>query len=268
MANRREFILKEVPVAALGVAAALQSDSPARATEAEERPVAYFESQTYRLQIGPEVGRLLGWLEKSALPILQKSGAGPVGVFTVEVGPSNPAVLVLIHYSNLAQLEAAKFRLSESADWGTALTELEAAGEPFYRLDSVLLRATSFCPPLTSAVPGESGHKLFELRIYESPTQKQLGLLHEWFAGSVIDLFHLNGIHPVLYADTVVGPNQPNMHYLVPFENEDQRQKAWTTFHGSPAFAKSRGEVVRRGAEIIRNTTNMLLVPAPFSMIR
>jgi hypothetical protein len=268
MANRREFILKSVPVATLGLTAALSSESPASPAAGEKTAAAYFELQSYRLHTGPQVGHLLGWLEKRAVPILDKSGAGPVGVFTVEIGANNPAVLVLTRYSSLAQLEAAKFRVSESADWDAALAELEVDGESFYRLDSAVLRATSFCPPVTGAATGDSGHGFFELRIYESPTQKQLHLLHNWFADSVIDLFRLHGIHPVLYADTIVGLNQPNMVYLVPFESEDQRQKAWSAFHGSPAFAKSRSEAFQRGGSIVRNTTNMLLVPASFSMIR
>lgn len=267
MTNRREFI-KGVPAATLGLTAALSSESAARAAEGEKMATTYFELQNYRLQNGPQVNHLLGWLEKRAVPILKKSSAGPVGVFTVDIGANGPAVLVLTPYSSLAQLEAAKYRASESADWDAALAELEVEGESFYRLDSTVLRATSFCPPLTTTPSGNSGHGFYELRIYESPSEKQLHLLHNWFADSVIGLFHLHGIHPVFYADTIVGLNQPNMVYLVPFESEGERQKAWTAFHGSPEFAKSRNEAFQRGGSIVRNITNMLLVPASFSMIR
>ena len=229
---------------------------------------AYYELPTYRLQFGAQVGRLLGWLEKRALPLLQKSGLGPVGIFTVDVGPHVPAVLVLIHYPSWRELETAKFRLGNEADWDAARADLEAGGEPFYRLDKVLLRATSFCPPLKGAAVGGPTPKLFELRIYESPTQKQLGYLHERFAGGEIDLFHKSGIHPLLYADTLIGPDQPNMIYLIPYESLAQREKAWAAFRENPEWAKLRDESVRRGGEIVRNITNLLLVPTAFSMLR
>jgi len=268
MVSRREFMLGEVPVAALGLAMALRSDSPLRAGEGETMPGAYFELQTYRLQSGAQVGRLSDWLEKRALPMWQKSGLGPVGIFTVDVGPHIPAVLVLIHYPSRSEPETAKFCLGNEADWDAARADLEAGGEPFYRLDTALLRATSFCPPLKGVAAGDLTHKVFELRIYESPTQKQLGFLHERFAGGEIDLFHQSGIHPVLYADTIMGPNQPNMVYLIPFESQDRREKAWAAFRENPAWAKLRDESIRRGGEIVRNVTNLLLVPMRFSMIR
>jgi hypothetical protein len=269
MVSRREFMLGEVPVAALGLAMAFRpAASPSSAKEGETMNAAYYELQTYRLQSGAQVGRLLGWLEKRALPLLQKSGLGPVGIFTVDVGPHIPAVLVLIPYPSLSEPDTAKFRLGNEAGWDAALAELEVGGEPFYRLDTALLRATPFSPPLKGGEVGAPIHKIFEMRIYESPTQKQLGYLHDRFAGGEIDEFHKSGIHPLLYADTLIGPNQPNMVYLIPFEGLDQREKAWAAFRASPEWVKLRDESVRRGGEIVRNITNMLLAPATFSMIR
>ena len=230
--------------------------------------VGYFELQTYRLQAGAQVGRLLGWLENRALPLLQKSGLGPVGIFSVEVGPQLPAVLVLIPYPSLNELEAARLRPGNEANWEAARADLEAGGEPFYRLDTSLFRATSFCPLLKAATAGDPPHKLYELRIYESPTQQQLGYLHERFAGGEIDVFHKSGIHPILYADTLIGPDQPNMVYLIPFESQDRREKAWAAFRENPEWTKLRDESLRRGGEIVRNITNLLLVPASASMLR
>ena len=58
MVSRREFMLGEVPVAALGLALAFRSDPTLRAREGETMPGAYYELQTYRLQSGAQVGRL------------------------------------------------------------------------------------------------------------------------------------------------------------------------------------------------------------------
>jgi hypothetical protein len=91
--------------------------------------------------------------------------------------------------------------------------------------------------------------------------------LHERFAGGEIEIFHKSGVHPVLYADTIIGPNMPNMAYLIPFESEAQREKAWATFRENPDWQKLRDDSLRRGGEIVRNTTNMILVPTNFSLI-
>ena len=115
---------------------------------------------------------------------------------------------------------------------------------------------------------GDPPNKLFELRIYESPTNRQLTYLHDRFAGGEIDVFHRSGIHPILYADTVFGANLPNMAYLIPFESADHREKAWTAFRNDPDWIKIRDESIRHGGEIVRNITNMFLSPMGFSMLR
>ena len=102
----------------------------------------------------------------------------------------------------------------EDPAWPGALDKLEAGSEPpYYRADGWLLQATDYSPKL-KPTSGEGTQRIYELRIYESPTEKQLRALNERFAGPEIPIFHRSGIHPVLYADMVVGPNMPNLTYL------------------------------------------------------
>ena len=228
----------------------------------------YYEFVVLRLQFGSQMGRLLGWLEKRALPLFQKHRFGSMGFFTVEVGPHIPAVFGILTYPSFAEMDAAWARMDADHDYAAAVAELEKDEPAFYREDTSILRATSFSPPLKPAAPGDPMHKLYELRIYESPTQRQLGYLHDRFAGGEIEMFHKSGIHPVLYADTIIGPNRPNMAYLIPFESEAHREKAWAVFRDNPDWQQLRAESIRRGGEIVRNITNMFLVPTSFSMIR
>lgn len=231
-------------------------------------PSPLFEFVTYRLEFGAQVSRLLGWLEKRALPLFQKHGFGPVGFFTVDVGPHIPAVFVLRSYPSLAEWEAAWGRFITDPDSAAALKEIEAEGLPFEREDYHWLLATRFSPPLKAAAAGDLAHKIFELRIYESPMHRQLDYLHDRFAGGEIEIFHKSGIHPILYADTLIGPNRPNMAYLIPFESQGHREKAWAAFRDNPDWQRLREDSIRRGGEIVRRISNMILVPSPFSMIR
>jgi hypothetical protein len=214
------------------------------------------------------MGNALGFLEKRAMPLWEKHGFGPVGVFTVDVGAHIPAVLFMRVYSSLADRQLVWSRLSADPAWGAAVADLEKDGPAFFREDSMLLLSTAFSPPIKPTAAADPAHKLYELRIYESPTWRQLENLHERFAGGEIDLFHKSGIHPVFYADTIIGPNQPNMIYLIPFESPAQREKAWQAFRDSPDWVKLRDDSIRRGGEIVRNITNMILVPTGFSMLR
>jgi len=267
MSSRRQFLLHSVSGAALGSLAIRGARATSRGAEVPSSSYLV-EFVTFRLQVGPQVAGTLAWLEKRALPLWQKHRFGPVGVFTGDVGSSLPAVLVIRVYGSLADREAVWRKLAADPDWPAAVADLEKEGPAFYREDSTLLVATPFSPPVKPAAPGDPTRKIFELRIYESPTWKQLGYLHERFAGGEIDLFHKSGLHPVLYADTLIGPNQPNMAYLTPFESEAHREKAWAAFRENPDWVKLRDESIRRGGEIVRNITSMILSPASFSMIR
>jgi hypothetical protein len=267
MINRRSFFRESASGAALASAAMLGLASRGRGAEPSTAPYLA-EFVTFRLQQGAQVNSALAWLEKRALPLWQKHRFGPVGVFMVDIGPDIPAVWFIRIYASLADREAVWRELAADPDWAAAVTELEKDGPAFYREDSRLLVATSFSPPVKPAAPGDPLHKIFELRIYEAPTWRQLGYLHERFAGGEIELFHKSGIHPVLYADTLIGPNQPNMAYLIPFESQAQREKAWAAFRDDPDWQKLRDESIRKGGEIVRNITNLILTPAKFSMIR
>jgi len=265
--NRRSFLFENAPGAVMASAAALGITAKNAAAQTAAPPYLV-ECVTFRLQMGAQVSGALGWLEKRALPLWQKHRFGPVGVFTVEVGSNIPAVLFLRIYASLAEREAVWKELAADPEWGAAVADLEKEGPAFYREDSMLLASTPFSPPIKAAVPEAPARKIFELRIYESPTWKQLGYLHDRFAGGEIELFHKCDIYPMFYADTLIGPNQPNMVYLTPFESHAQRERAWAAFRDNPDWQKLRNESIRRGGEIVRNITNMILNPASFSMLR
>lgn len=267
MINRRSFLVESTGGVVMASAAALGMGPKGQGAELPTPPYL-MDCVTFRLQSGTQIGGTLGWLEKRALPLWQKHRFGPVGVFTVDVGPSLPAILFLRTYPSLAGREAVWKELTADPAWAEAVAELEKEGPAFYREDSTLLVSTPFSPPLKPATAGDPTRKVFEFRIYESPTWKQLGYLHDRFAGGEIEIFHRSGIHPVFYADTLIGPNQPNMAYLTPFESPAQREKAWMEFRDNPDWQKLRDESIRRGGEIVRNITNMILTPTSFSMMR
>lgn len=265
--NRRTFLVRDTPATLMGVAAASRWSF---ASPAADKSIAspYFEFFWIHMQNGSQTSRMAKWLESSLLPICQKNGFGPMGVFAVTVGPNLPSTLIIFAYPSLAEMEAQWGKLNSDPDYSTAVAAIENDEPAFHRTESMLLRATSFCPPLTAIPAGDPPHKIYEMRVYESPTNRQLGFLHDRFAGGEIDIFHKSGIYPVLYADSVFGPNQPNMTYLIPFESESHREKAWGAFNADPDWARIRADSIRRGGEIVRNITNMFLAPTSFSMLK
>jgi len=267
MMNRRTFMTRNVPAATLGLAAWRPSLAAISSGE-KTMSSSYFELMYIHMQSGSQPQRMAKWLENRLMPICQKHGFSPMGFFNVEVGPELPTVVVIFNYPSLTEMEALWGKLNSDPDYAAAVAEVEQDDPAFYRTEATLLRSTPFCPPWSTTPDGAPSNKLYEMRIYESPSNRQLNFLHDRFAGGEIDVFHKSGIHPIFYADTVFGANLPNMAYLIPFQSADHREKAWTTFRNDPDWIKIRDESIRHGGEIVRNITNIFLSPMGFSMLR
>lgn len=204
----------------------------------------------------------------SQMPLIVKNTRA-AGVFTTVLGPHVPMTLVLQGFGSLEEMEAADRRLRGDAGYRAALDKMEQGAEPPYdSADRVLLRATDFSPEV--AVPAEKPKtpRLFELRVYHSPTERQLGFVHDRFNGAEIGLFHRSGIFPILYTDTLAGPNMPNLTYLIPFASLAEREKAWAAFLSNPDWLKAREDSVTHGGQIVSATAQILFQPAPFSPIQ
>ena len=131
-----------------------------------------------------------------------------------------------------------------------------------------MLSAAEYSPEIAPLQEKPKTPRIFELRVYHSPTQRQLRLLHERFAGPEIKIFHRVGIHPILYSTTAIGPNMPNLTYLTPFATLGEREKAWDAFGRDPDWIKVRKESVERGGQITNQISITLLRPTDYSPIQ
>lgn len=260
--NRRLFLQKGAPAAALAPAALLA----ARASASPDAAPPYCQLVTFRLHF-VQMERFLGWLEKSAFAALKNAGLHPLGAFTVEVGPHIPSVIVLTHHATLTELDAGWAKLAADKQWSAEIAEMESAGPRYFRRDSILLRATTFSPPL-APTPAGTLNKVYELRHYEASTQRQLQMMHDRFTGGEIEVFAKCGIRPIFYGNTVVGPDMPNMIYLTPFESEAAREKAWAAFREHPGWKKLATDWMQKSGELARNIGNWILTPTGFSPLK
>jgi hypothetical protein len=252
--NRRSFLLSTGGLAALPAAA-------------QTRKTRIYRLDYYYLRQGSQPGRLNDFL--SAMIPMQSKEATAQGVFTVLVGPHLPTTIALTGFPGMEQMEAADERLRGSARYQAALDKLEQGAEPPYdHVERVLLRAADFSPEIAPLKEKPAKPRVFELRVYHAPTERQLRFVHERFSGPEIPIFHKSGIHPVLYANAIAGPLMPNLTYLTPFDDLAAREKAWDAFGADPAWLKAREESIQKGGQIVSNSTITLLRPTPFSPIQ
>jgi hypothetical protein len=119
-------------------------------------------------------------------------------------------------------------------------------------------------PPASAAAHAT---RIFQLRTYESPSFHDHALKVEMFHSGEFDLFKGAGFHPVFFGDTLVGPVQPSLTYMLSFADLNELTAQWKVFSGNPDWIKLRNSP-RFGSEaIVSNITNLILSPLACSQI-
>ena len=258
--NRRSFAQSVGAGAVFSALANAQGGAPSRKTGIYRLDYLYFRQ-------GEQSNRINQFLS-SQLTLLTRDTRA-YGVFSAVIAPHVPTTLILRGYGSFEEMQAANDRLGRDAGFRAAHEKMEAGPEPpFDRGDSVLLRPTDFASDIVPLKEKPKTPRVFEMRIYHSPTERQLRLLHERFAGPEIGIFHRSGIHPILYSDTLIGPNMPNLTYLIPFASLADREKAWDAFSADPEWVKVRAESVAKGGQINAESQYTFWRPLPFSPIQ
>jgi hypothetical protein len=237
------------------------------AAAATDKRTGFYVVEHYSLQSGSQLPRLHEYMSQALLPALNKVHSGPKIFLEAIIAPQLPHLTVFYGLSSLEELWAlySKMNRDEAVIKGTATLE-SAAGPAFESLDSSIVQAADYSPEIKPE-PAEVS-RIFELRVYHSPTSHQLAALHERFRGPEIKIFHRSGIHPILYGSTVFGPNQPNLTYLIPFPDMAAREKAWAAFGADPEWQKVRKESVEKSGEIVSNIQITFYKSTPYSPVR
>jgi len=254
--KRRQFL---AAASIAGVAAIGSPAAPADRTNQE-----YFELRKYRPHVGPRKNLLGNFLREVGIPAMNRVGIGPVGVFTAKYGPSDPTLYVLIVHKNLQSVVTASEKLLDDDEFRKSEFVNAPLSDPGYvRVESSLMRAFKYMPKLE--VPAKKP-RIFELRIYESHSIKAAKKKVEMFnEGGEIAIFKKTGLTPVFFGETIIGPMMPNLHYMLAFEDLNDRDKRWSNFGASPEWKKLRSDPQYK--DTVSNITDIILRPMPYSQI-
>ena len=267
--RRRQFLTRSLATATastLGVGSGTAfSQQP---VEARQRQ--FYELRQYRLQNGPQAKLCEEFVSGALIPALNRLGITPVGAFHLDVGPETPTLHLLLPSTNSELLATADLRLAEDA------TFLKAA-EPFWnapttqpafvRVESSLLLAFEGWPTLrVPASTAQHGRRIFQLRTYESPTYAAHVRKVEMFHRGEFGIFERTGLHPVFFSQTLVGPREPSLTYMLTFADQAELTASWAKFVADPDWKKLSADP-RYADPIVSNITNLILSPAEYSQI-
>ena len=232
----------------------------------------YLELTTWRLHNSDEdqPSRVADYLESGLAPALSRAGGKLGGAFSNVIGVDGPYYVTLTQYTSLAGLQESLTKLKTDEAYQRELRKLDAgSGLPFVRVESSLLRSFNGMP--TAAIP-ESEEKrpprIFELRTYESQTFGTLARKIGMFDGGEMQIFERLGMRPVFFGETIIGPRQPNIMYMLSYDDLAAHDRLWHDFGMDPAWKKLKSEPQLSDAKIVANISNVILRPLTFSLIR
>jgi len=258
--NRREFLAAGVAsVAATGVSGGVQGADGAA-------PRQFFEWRQYHLRTGSARNRVGDFLKNVGIPALNRIGIKPIGAFTPVYGPSRPTLHVLLVHDSLDSVLQASARLladPEVREKGASFLNATLSDPSYVRYESSLLAAFAHMPKIE---PPAFKERIFELRIYESHSakagEKKIEMFNE---GGEIGIFKKTGLNPVLFGETIIGSNQPNLTYMLAFRDMAERDQKWQVFRDDPDWKKLSGDPAYR--DTVSNITDIILRPMEYSQI-
>jgi hypothetical protein len=277
--KRREFLtstLAASTLAGLGTGSlTARAASPERAGASNRE---YYELRIYRLKDPANRPLLEGYIEKAAIPALNRLGVKPVGVFvqqgrteapgSTEVRDPN-SVFVLRTFPSLQVFATAAARLSADPEYqkaGADYLNVPKTSPVFDRIDSWLMLAFAGLPKIElPTYCKEKKTRMFELRTYESHSELKAIKKVEMFNAGEIDLMREVGLGPIFYGQALIGSNLPHLTYMVSGESQEEHKKHWGAFVAHPTWTRLKNDP--QYADTVSKIYNRFLVPTSYSQI-
>jgi NIPSNAP len=205
----------------------------------------FYQIKVYHFKSAEQEKSIDDYLEHALLPALHKNGIGKTGVFKPLANDTaaDKLIYVLLPLQSFEQLLALPALLEKDAAYTAAAASYLNApytNPPYTRMESILLKAFAMAPKMQLPhLSGPQADRIFELRSYESATEKiYLNKVHMFNEGGEVPLFKRLEFNAVFYADVINGSHMPNLMYMTSFENMEARTQHWKTFTTDPEWKK------------------------------
>ena len=264
--KRRSFVKASLLSSAIP---AVAQSAFASSTMAEKASREYYELRVYTLKDATQQQMVEDYYQRAAIPAYNRIGSKNVGVFT-ELKPEGQMKLyVIISYQSIEDFSNAKNKLMNDKaymDAANAYLNAPATAPAYDRIESSLFYAFSGMPEM--AFPTAGKPRIFELRRYESPSEAAgLKKIEMFNTGGEMEIFKKTGLRSVFFGQSLIGSNQPNLTYMLTFDDMANHDKAWGAFGSSPEWNKLKSVPEYADAKLISKITAIFLQPTSYSQI-
>ena len=259
--DRRSFIAT--------TAVAAVSSKPTLQSLAQSTPRQYIELRRYHLLPGTKQSAFIAFVGDVAIPAMNRAGVARVGAFTVVYGENAPSLLLVLTHQTLDSVVSLRERLATDqvyARGGAAILDVPMSDPAFVRFESTLLRAIDAMPTSEpSAGAGTATPRIFELRTYESHSDRAALNKLQMFNAGEVPIFRRTGLTPVFFGETLVGTRMPSLTYMLTFADMAARDSAWSAFAKDPEWKTLSADP--RYRENVSAISDIILRPTAHSQI-
>lgn len=228
----------------------------------------FYELRVYSLKNDTQQKLVENYLQNAAIPALNRHGVKHVGVFTELKPAEQTKIFVLIQYNVIGQLTDVERLLERDKEYNNAAAAYltaPATAPAYERIESSFLKAFKNMPHL--AIPPQK-ERIFELRQYQSASEAAGKKKIEMFNDQgEIAIFKRLGFNPVFWGETIIGPERPNLTYMITFDDLAAKDAHWKAFVADPEWKKISTVPEYADTLLVNKITSTMLIPAAYSQI-
>lgn len=205
-------------------------------------PQYFYQFKIYHFKTPAQESRLDDYLKKAYVPALHAAGVKNVGVFKPITGQTvDSCIYVFMAFSTQDEMSSIDDRLTKDKGYlkaGGDYLDADFKNAPYTRIETIMLKAFAGMPaPEVPALSSKKADRIYELRSYESATEKyHANKVRMFNEGDEIGIFKRLGFNAVFYSSVVAGAHMPNLMYMTAFNNREDRDKHWSAFGSDPQW--------------------------------
>jgi NIPSNAP. len=252
-------------------AAAVASVAPISTIEAMGQPAPrqFFELRRYHLLPGAKQRAFTTFIGDAAIPAMNRAGVSKVGAFTVVYGENAPSLLLVLVHQSLDSVVSLRDLLASDDAYiraGAAVNNAPLSDPAFVRVESTLLRAFEAMPTLEpSAGAGTNASRIFEMRTYESHSDRAALNKRAMFNAGEVPIFRRTGLAPVFFGETIVGARMPSLTYMLTFSDMAARDAAWASFSKDADWKTLSADAQYK--DNVSSISDIILRPTAYSQV-
>ena len=245
----------------------LHSISHFNSSMANEPKQEFYELRIYQIDNIDKQQLVSDYLETALLPALERLGVDRIGVFTRLDNENDHSIYMLIPYPDATVFANLNASLAKDEAYQQAAQKHVARPlkDPvFTRIESRFMKAFAGMPVMEQpAHSKEKKPRIFELRLYQSHTEDHAARKVEMFNEGEIQIMRDVQMSPVFYGETLIGPDVPNLVYMLSADDMESHQEHWNAFIAHPEWDKMKK--MERYQDTVSKIQKWFLKPTSYS---